>query len=304
MVWFNKVIDKLKFIFNVNRVNSPTNKNNIKNTVNGNPQIIQPAAGSQVNICQGMSRDDVHALMNEQRVKIIADFRGEAIDIFSERSQETERRIVDKLFAELPREHLAKLKDPSAQLSLSTAIKNSGLLKTKDLQELLANLVIKKISSAGKEQEIEESIYQKAITVLPELTTSQLKILTLWLLTQQWRLVNIKEFVHFTIAYLEKGIKPFLDFNRSDAEFWHLTSIGCANIVTIITSNLDQLLKNKYPEVFQKEENVESLLSSNETGKRLVEIWKNSLIRSMTPTPVGLVIATTYFDQVNGNKKR
>lgn len=301
-MYIGKIIDKLKLCLNFSKTNSPTTKNVAENKENGEQQVIQQASGSQVNIYNGVTRDEVQTLLNEQRTKIISEFKGEAINIFNQRSQEAEHRIVDKLFTKLPSEYLVKLKEPDFQLSLSTAIKNSGLLKTKALQELLANLVVKRISSSGKEQELEETIYQRAITILPELTISQLKILTLWVLIQKWTLLNVRGFEHFVVKYLENGVKSFLDFNQSDAEFWHLTTIGCANIVTITTTDLAQLLRNKYPEVFQKENNVEILLSSNETGKRLVEVWKNSLLRSMTPTPVGLVIATTYFDQVNENK--
>lgn len=303
MTWVIRLVDRLKLTFNFNKVNSPANKNKVTGTVNGDQQIIQTGSCSEVHVHQGISRKEVQVLVNEIHARRVAEFKGEAIKIFDERAQEAEQRILNKLFTELPDEHLAKLKDPSAQLSLSVAIKNSGLLKTKELQELLANLVVKKISSTGQEQKIEESIYQRAITILPELTTSQLKILTLWLLTVQWNLAHVIDFNHFATLFLENGVNYFLDFNQSDVELLHLTSIGCANILTLRTSDLGTLLNKKYPSIFPHVADVESLLSGHEIGRKLVRIWKKSLIRSMTLTPLGLAIAITYFDQIKGSNK-
>ena len=110
-------------------------------------------------------------------------------------------------------------------------------------------------------------------------------------------LTNITQFNQ----YLEQRIKPFIDFKKTTAEFEHLVYTGCASI-SIASHDIDGLLKGNYPEIFKDGNTPEKLLTGNETTTRLTSVWKDTQIQNMNLTSVGIVIASTFYEQVTGDR--
>jgi hypothetical protein len=110
-------------------------------------------------------------------------------------------------------------------------------------------------------------------------------------------LINITQFNQ----YLEQRIKPFIDFKKTTAEFEHLVYTGCASI-SIVSHDINDLLQGNYPEIFKDNNTPKKLLADNETATKLTSVWKDTQIQNMNLTSVGIVIASTFYEQVTSDR--
>jgi len=168
-----------------------------------------------------------------------------------------------------------------------------------ELHKNLSTLIVQRINNDN--EDLKRIVYDEAISTINKLTNDQLKILTLCFLIKRTKLNGITNIAQFN-NYLESRIKPFIDFKGTTAEFEHLVYTGCASINSILVHDLAGLFKENYPEVFTDKNTPEKILSENETAIKLMSVWKDTQIQNMNLTSVGIVIASTYYEQMTGDR--
>ena len=190
------------------------------------------------------------------------------------------------------------IESPDFQFISKKAIISASRSFSIDLHKNLSSLIIQRINSDN--EDLKRIVYNEAITTIEKLTTDQLKILTLCFLLKRTKLNGLTNIEHFK-QYLDQRIKPFIDFKRTTAEFEHLVYTGCASI-SIASHDISALLKGNYPNIFKDTENLEELLIGNDTAIKLISAWKDTQIQNMNLTSVGIVIASTYYEQTTSDR--
>lgn len=231
--------------------------------------------------------------------------------VFGEFSEETKMQISknQKSFSQVLTEKLQNItKDysevkkvidsPDFQYISKKASISASRSSSTDLHKNLSSLIVQRVNFDN--EDLKRIVYNEAITTIEKLTVDQLKILTLCFLlkrTKQNGLTNLEQFKQ----YLEQKIKPFIDFKRTTAEFEHLAYAGCASI-SIASHDIVGLFKGNYPDIFKDSNNPEGLLAGNDTAIKLIATWKETQIQNMNLTSVGIVIASTFYEQVTNDK--
>lgn len=231
--------------------------------------------------------------------------------VFGEFSEETKMQISknQKSFSQVLIEKLQNItKDysevkkvidsPDFQYISKKASISASRSSSTDLHKNLSSLIVQRVNFDN--EDLKRIVYNEAITTIEKLTVDQLKILTLCFLlkrTKQNGLTNLEQFKQ----YLEQKIKPFIDFKRTTAEFEHLAYAGCASI-SIANHDIVGLFKGNYPDIFKDSDNPEGLLAGNDTAIKLIATWKETQIQNMNLTSVGIVIASTFYEQVTNDK--
>lgn len=167
-----------------------------------------------------------------------------------------------------------------------------------DLHKNLSSLIVQRINLDN--EDLKRIVYNEAITTIGKLTTNQLKILTLCFLLKRTKFNKLSNLQQFK-QYLDQKIKPFVDFKRTNAEFEHLDYTGCASIL-FGRPGIIQLLKKNYHDIFKESDNLEELLADNDTATKLISVWKETQIRNINLTSVGIVIANTFYEQMTGDR--
>ena len=167
-----------------------------------------------------------------------------------------------------------------------------------DLHKNLSSLIVQRVNFDN--EDLKRIVYNEAITTIEKLTTDQLKILTLCFLLKRTKLSGLTNLEQFK-QYLEQRVKPFIDFKRTTAEFEHLSYAGCASI-SIASHDIGGLFKGNYPDIFKDTDNPEELLAGNDTATKLISAWKETQIQNMNLTSVGIVIASTFYEQTTGDR--
>ena len=186
---------------------------------------------------------------------------------------------------------------PDFQYISKKAAISASRSSSESLHKTLSSLIVQRVNVDN--EDLKRVVYNEAISTVEKLTIDQLKILAISFLLTRTRRQNLKTLGEFR-TYLEQVIGPFIDFKGTVAEFEHLVYSGCASIVSILSTNLSEVLKGNYPEVFQSTGIPESLLAESEVAAKLFTSWKDTQIRSVELTSVGIVIASTFIGQVTG----
>lgn len=188
---------------------------------------------------------------------------------------------------------------PDFQYISKKASISASRSSSESLHRTLSSLIVQRVNVDS--EDLKRVVYNEAISTVEKLTIDQLKILAIAFLLTRTRRQNLKTLDEFR-NYLEQSVGPFIDFKGTAAEFEHLVYSGCASIVSILSTNLLEVLKGNYPEVFQSTDIPESLLAESEVATKLFTSWKDTQIRNVELTSVGIVIASTFIGQVTGAK--
>lgn len=189
------------------------------------------------------------------------------------------------------------INSPDFQYVSKAATISASRSSSVELHRNLSSLLIQRINN--DEEDLKKIVYNEAILTINKLTNDQLKILTLCFLIKRTKVNGLASIIEFD-QYLEQKIKPFIDFKNTPSEFEHIVYTSCASI-SIASLSLSAVLKENYPDIF-KEEALEKLLINNETGSKLISVWKDTKIQNMNLTSVGIVIASTFYEQITGDK--
>ena len=231
--------------------------------------------------------------------------------VFGELPDETKTQITQnqKSYFQALTENLQKIvKDsfdlkkvidsPDFQYISKKASISASRSSSTDLHKNLSSLIVQRVNFDN--EDLKRIVYNEAITTIEKLTTDQLKILTLCFLLKRTKLSGLTNLEQFK-QYLEQRVKPFIDFKRTTAEFEHLSYAGCASI-SIASHDIGGLFKGNYPDIFKDTDNPEELLAGNDTATKLISAWKETQIQNMNLTSVGIVIASTFYEQTIGDR--
>lgn len=196
-------------------------------------------------------------------------------------------------------EDVKKIVDsPDFQYISKTASISASRSPSPDLHKNLSSLIIQRVNFDN--EDLKRIVFNEAITTIEKLTTDQLKILTLCFLIKRTKNNGLLDLDQFK-QYINQKIKPFVDFKRTTAEFEHLAYTGCASI-SIASNDVVSIFKSNYSSVFPDDTSPEETLADNETATALFSAWKDTQIQNMNLTSVGIVIASTYYEQVTGDR--
>ena len=231
--------------------------------------------------------------------------------VFGELPDETKKQIEtnQKSYFQSLAENLSKIikqneelkiviNSPDFQYVSKQATISASRSSSIELHKNLSLLLIQRVNNDS--EDLKRIVYNEAIKTLVKLTQNQLKILTLCFLVKRTKLNGLTNFNQF-IQYLEERIKPFIDFKKTNAEFEHLAYAGCASI-SIAGHDLFGLFKGNYPEIFKESDNIDELFKDKETAIKLLTVWKETPIMNMNLTSVGIVLASTFYEQTTGDK--
>lgn len=231
--------------------------------------------------------------------------------VFGELPDETKKQIEtnQKSYFQALSENLSKIvkqneelkmviNSPDFQYVSKQATISASRSSSIELHKNLSSLLIQRVNNDN--EDLKRIVYNEAIKILAKLTQNQLKILTLCFLVKRTKLNGLTNFDQF-IQYLEQRIKPFINFKKTNAEFEHLAYTGCASI-SIAGHDLFGLFKGNYPEIFKESDNIDKLFKDKETATKLLTAWKETPIMNMNLTSVGIVLASTFYEQTTGDK--
>lgn len=186
---------------------------------------------------------------------------------------------------------------PDFQLTYTKSIVSAGLSSSEEVHKRLAMLVVERINS--DHDDLKRIVYNEAILVAEKLTVDQFKILTLCFLMKLAVYNGLSTLDQFHQWLVEK-INPFLEFKRTQAIFKHLAYTGCASL-SILNYDLAKLLGGKYPDVFGLND-PKLVLADNKIAKNLFSLWHETQLQNVELTSVGIVLATTYYEQITNQK--
>lgn len=231
--------------------------------------------------------------------------------VFGELPEDTKKQIQNnqKSYFQALSENLNKIikqneelktviNSPDFQYISKQATISASRSSSVELHKNLSLLLVQRINNDS--EDLKRIVYNESIKTLAKLTQNQLKILTLCFLVKRTKLNGLTNFNQF-IQYLEQRIKPFIDFKKTNAEFEHLVYTSCASI-SIAGHDLLGLFKGNYPEIFKESDNIEELFKNKETAAKLLTVWKETSIMNMNLTSVGIVLASTFYEQTTDDK--
>lgn len=242
--WFKIIVDKIKLHllnFSFTRNNSPSIKVVEKSKTIDKSQHVHH---------HGLTVNEAKELVEVLVDKKMMEFKVDAENTFDKRVTQFKTKVFEGL-QNLSESELDKLREPDAQFALRQAAFISGKKTNKELIDTLGSLVIGRIKNHQIETEdLKNIVFNEAIQTIDKLTPNQLKIITLCYILSQTYMQGIKTIKEFN-EYLNRSVKPFLDFKNTNAEFQHIQYAGCGSI-GIGQWNITVSFRESYSLVFQK----------------------------------------------------
>ena len=144
-------------------------------------------------------------------------------------------------------EDLKKVIDsPDFQYISKTASISASRSTSAELHKNLSSLMTQRINN--NDEDLKRIVYDEAISTIGKLTSDQLKIITLCYLGRYTTYSGIASWDTFK-NYLNKHIKPFIEFKNTNAEFQHIEYAGCGSI-GIGSWNLVDIYRQQYSFLF------------------------------------------------------
>jgi hypothetical protein len=179
--------------------------------------------------------------------------------VFGELPDDTKKQIQtnQKSFFNVLSENLEKivkqneeLKDvvssPDFQYISKKATISASRSSSTDLHKNLSSLLVQRINN--DKDDLKRIVYNEAISTVTKLTNDQLKIITLCYILRYTSYNGIVSWETLD-KYLDFGIKPFLGFKNTNAEFQHIEYAGCGAI-SIGSWNFIDNFKRAYTNLF------------------------------------------------------
>lgn len=183
---------------------------------------------------------------------------------------------------------------PDFQYSSRQSAIAASKTPVEDLHSNLASLLVKRI--AVDKDDLKRIVYNEAITVIDKLTIDELKILALCFLITRTKHQGVQNLTEF-IQLLENEVKPFIDFKNTNTQFEHLEYVGVATN-SVLTRDIVNIFKENYPAIFPIPTDIEAVLNGYDVGKNLLATWRNSKIKELTLTSVGIAVAISYIEKI------
>lgn len=224
--------------------------NGVQNNQNtGNGYQMNNQALSIVVNNQGMTTEQGMLLfqhlfeVNFPRFEAIADNKAK------ENINKYETHFFQEAPKQLTQEEMSKFTDPDIQFVLNSSINSCARKDDEQLRKMLTDLIIKRIKNDA--DDLKQKVLNGAITATQDLTTNQMKIITLCFLMKHCGFENINSMQEFK-AFLERQIKPFVYFKGTLAEFQHIQYSRCGNIEEFMSVSIPARFKKEHSFLFAK----------------------------------------------------
>jgi|GEM_PF-998109 len=221
--------------------------------VNNNTGLGQQINGQLIIVNQhGLAASDVISIVKElYETNFLKLAHDEARKEAKKNIAKFEKKFYEKIAVQLTSEECQKFSDPDVQVGLYDAIKASARKDNENLREMLTSLVIERVKN--DDIELKQKVLNEAIATVSKITVDQMKILTLCFNFKHSQDRGVLYWEDFKL-FLDKCIKPFIDFKGTQAEILHLQYAGCGRVgeATFQFFDLSQALRQVYTFFFLK----------------------------------------------------
>lgn len=183
-------------------------------------------------ITLGMSYKDVKELCYDIVSYELLNYKREAEEKAKQRLTIFSEELIEKLSEKriTSEKCLEKFKDPSVLNDVFEAEKSYIKRGTKELKDLLINVIDKRLEYTEKDNELLNIVLSEAIKVAPKLTNIQYKILSLGFIFKHVNWTNILNKDNL-VARIITEILPILNnFETKDSDYQHLVYTGCGTL--------------------------------------------------------------------------
>jgi hypothetical protein len=201
------------------------------------------------------------------------------------------------------------LETPDFHFNLYRAIEIGARHNDENLQDTLAELLVKRISFNG--DDTIRTILNESIQTVEKVSNNQLKMLTFsFFMFEYWTKMKIKTWAEFN-EYVVEYIQPFMDYEYKDIDILHLNYCGSINYDSGFgRPSLSQILKNRipslYPDISQQKDE-QKYIDSVTTGNLInsadfFDMMNKTKLWAIDPTSVGLMLINVHFEIQKGYK--
>lgn len=170
----------------------------------------------------------------------------DAADVAKERAEHLVDNFLQKLKETSP-DKIENIKDPDIQYAIYTAQKECARSGEKELEEILADILIERIS---ENTPLKKIILNESIGIISKLTNQQLDVLTLIFLIQCNTEIIISNKENL-LEYLQSHYTPFIENLTKDKScFLHLEYAGCCSTITMDLHKLSEIFLRRYRHLF------------------------------------------------------
>lgn len=201
------------------------------------------------------------------------------------------------------------LEKPDFYYNLYRAIEVSARTEDEDLQDMLAELLVKRISF--NEDDTRRIILNESIQIMDKVSSNQLKMLSFSFFTFNYYVkLNFQTWEGFN-NYVSEYIKPFMDYEYRDIDIQHLDYCGCISTdYGFGVPSFTQILKNRIPALYpdlsahkNEQDYIDSVTKNNlQNCSAFFDMMRNTNLWGIEPTSVGLMLIGVNFEVQKGYK--
>lgn len=199
------------------------------------------------------------------------------------------------------------LETPDFHYNLYRAIEIGARNAYEDLQDMLAELLVKRISFNG--DDTRRMILNESIQTIDKVSNNQLKMMTFsFFMFDYWTKLKIQTWDDFN-NYVSEYLQPFMDYEYKEIDIQHLNYCGSVNYdYGYGRPSLSQILKNRmpalYPELSEHKEEqkyVDSVTKEKlQNSSAFFDMMNNTKLWAIDPTSVGLMLIGVNFEIQKG----
>ncbi len=192
------------------------------NSQNSNQLVV---TGEKNIAVQGFSAQEVIALFHSM-IGNDTKYLQETRQQMTQNINNFAKKFVEIGLGQISEEDKVKLGEPDLQHTLENAVKIASRKDAHEIHEVLANLIVKRIQS---KDELDDIVFNEAISVMGKLTDNQLKIIAVSFILKNtgWNGGGTqKELVHVYKTFFE----PLFPMKISPTQLGYIQSISCGSV--------------------------------------------------------------------------
>lgn len=276
------------------------NNSSFNNVQTGSGMQALTQTGSIIQIQKGMNLEDVtkifELLFRENFPNIIKT----STDEVTKNVHKYLQRFSEIADGKLTQEDIEKFADPDVQYILKESTVTAARNGQEYLHNNLSNLVIGRIKN--NQTDIKKIVYDQAIQTVSMLTANQIKILTLVYIITKVSFNNIPTIEKLDEIYT-KYVSPFLDFRDSQTDYQHIEYSRCGSMVSILSTNLSEIIKKEYSFWFHNGVSADDLkefkYDKNLTQKLFIGESPDMKFGFLKPSLMGETLTEWKLDEVS-----
>lgn len=223
---------------------------------------------------------------------------GEKVEkLVNDRAEEIVNKYLKKLEEESP-EAINNTEDPDVRYAIYEVQKSYARLGDKEMGDLLVDVLMQR--TMNQDESFEKLVLNEALTIIPKLTTKQIDILSL---IHIMRYLNFKPEFQIPFEHYYSFLHPFINkriIPKKEIFYQHLQYAGCLSI-SIGSSDFNNIIKHKFPHLFDKVEDVNEIVSNFKLESFRNE-WDTTKLCNSSLTSVGIAIALSNINRRLGVK--